>query len=500
MRLAPLASAALAAVLLACAAPAHAAGPTLLVGTSEDAVKTRTLVQAKANMSVLRLAGFDSVRLTSVWWPGETKPDAAEVTELRNAVAAAQLNGVRIFLSVYHHGNRTTPLTEEARAEFVAYASWLARTFPYVREFVIGNEPNLNRFWLPQFGEDGSNVAAPAYLQLLAQTYDALKAVSPRIVVTGGTLAPRGIDRPGTSRDTHSPSRFLRDLGAAYVASGRTLPVMDQLSLHPYGDSSSQPPVKSKHPGTTIGLADYPKLVRILRESFDGTMQKGSTLPIIYEEFGVESQIPQNKGRFYHGTEPAATKPVPEKRQAAFYKQALQLAFCQPTVKALMLFHVWDEPARAGWQSGLYYADKRPKLSLPAVRRAIGESRRGVVARCRGLALTPRVLKLSWPRGRLTRAKPASVVLTCSIDCAYTAQLVAAKGGKVAATVRGRAVGKVATKVVIRLPAKGKANAKAKPKAKVKVKLERYLVRLSLVAPVNPGRPLVRISPPLTLG
>src|SRR5207248_2155156 len=81
----------------------------------------------------------------------------------------------------------------------------VARALPSVRDFVIGNEPNLNRYWLPQFGLDGSDVAAPAYESLLAKTYDALKAVSPKITVLGGAVSPRGVDRPNTGRDTHSP-------------------------------------------------------------------------------------------------------------------------------------------------------------------------------------------------------------------------------------------------------------------------------------------------------
>ncbi len=485
MRLAPLAAALAAAAFFTCSGSARAAGPSLLIGTTDDAVKSSNLVAAKSKMSILKLAGFDSLRITSIWFPGETKPDGKEVVELRTTISAARLNGIRLFLSVYNNGNRTTPLTDEDQANFAEYAAWLARTFPYVRDFVIGNEPNLNRFWLPQFNEDGSDAAAPAYLQLLAKTYDALKQVSRQIAVIGGTLAPRGIDRPGTARDTHSPSQFIRDMGEAFWASGRQTPVMDQIAMHPYGDSSSQPPKKSHHPNTTIGLADYAKLVRILGESFDGSAQRGSTLPIVYEEFGVESQIPKKKLSRYTGTEPASTRPVNEATQAAYYKQAIQLAFCQTNVRALMLFHVFDESARLGWQSGLYYADQRPKTSLVAVRRSIGESRRGVVDHCRDLRLTPRVLALVWPRGRITGKKPVRIRLTCSIDCAYTARIERLPKGQPVATARGRAVGKVATLITL------------KPR---KAKNGRYRLRLSLVAPVNPGPPLTLTSPALTLG
>ena len=44
---------------------------------------------------------------------------------------------------------------------------------------IVGNEPNLNLFWLPQFGPDGADVAASGYLVLLAETYDALKRPRP---------------------------------------------------------------------------------------------------------------------------------------------------------------------------------------------------------------------------------------------------------------------------------------------------------------------------------
>lgn len=54
---------------------------------------------------------------------------------------------------------------------------------------------------------------------------EVLKAVSRSITVYGGAASPRGIDKPGTKRDRHSPTTFIPDLGAAYRASGRTAPI-----------------------------------------------------------------------------------------------------------------------------------------------------------------------------------------------------------------------------------------------------------------------------------
>ena len=48
-----------------------------------------------------------------------------------------------------------------------------------MRYLIVGNEPNLNRFWMPQFTPAGRDAAAASYLALLAQTYDAIKAVAP---------------------------------------------------------------------------------------------------------------------------------------------------------------------------------------------------------------------------------------------------------------------------------------------------------------------------------
>src|SRR5438105_5023121 len=305
---------------LALAPSARAGGPSMQIGATEDAVRSASLSGAKAQLDLLRLAGFDAVRISQEWAPGETKPAAGDLAILRNVAAAAKLDAVDVVCTVLQHGSRTTPLTDEQEADFAAFAAAVAKEVPEIRRFVVSNEPNLNRYWLPQFNEDGSDAAAPAYESLLARTYDALKAVSPKIQVLGGAVSPRGGDVPGTGRDTHSPTVFIRDLGAAYRSSGRTKPIMDAFAFHPYEDNSSVAPLAGTHPNTTtIALADYDKLVALLGEAFDGTAQRGSTLPIVYDEFGVESRIPSAKASLYTGTEPATTKPVDERTQAEYY-------------------------------------------------------------------------------------------------------------------------------------------------------------------------------------
>jgi len=472
-------------VALALAPSALAGGPGMQFGAAEDVVRAPDLPTAKAKMTLLRLAGFSSVRVTSQWQGVEAAPSASELTILRNVAGAAQLSGVRVYLSVYPTGSRVTPLTPEARELFAGYLTVLKQQLPSIKDVIVGNEPNINRFWLPQFNPDGTDAAAPAYLALLARSYDAIKAVDPATRVWGGALAPRGIDRPGTGRDTHSPVAFLKDMGTAYRASGRTLPIMDGLAFHPYADTSGQSP-DTPHPNsTTIGLADYDRLIRTLGTAFDSSPQAGSLLPILYDEFGVESKIPPGKAGAYTGTEPATTKPVDEITQGAYYAQALQLAFCQPNVTGIFFFHSQDEPTLASWQSGLYYADGSPKTSLYAVRDALARARGGSIARCDGLGLDVTATNVAFPTQAALTHGVRNVRFTCQLDCAWELRVSSATTGDTRRRLTG--YGRAGLPVVVSL--KGR-------------KLGTGQVRFSitLTQPVNPGVPQTRESAPLSLG
>ena len=377
MRLAVIVASLAAGLVLASSA---AAGPGMYFGAAEDNAKSLDPVTAKAKMNLAVLAGFDAIRLTAIWAPGQRRMEGYELDVLRNAVAAADLTGVRIILSVYHYGSKTTPRTTAEREDFATFAGWLATEFPTIGDFIIGNEPNLNRFWLPQFGPNGASASPGSYLALLALTYDHLKAARPDVRVIGGSVSPRGQDNPKAKRHTHSPYRFIEEMGKAYRRSGRQRPIMDAFAFHPYGDTSSQPPsFRHRASAKRIGMSGYDRLVELLGAAFDGTRQQGSMLPIVYDEYGVEAVIPASKRAAYRGREPKTTKPVDEATQARFYRDALLMAACQPTVEGMLLFHVADEPDLDRWQSGIFYADDTPKASFTAVRDAI-RSLRGQTA------------------------------------------------------------------------------------------------------------------------
>jgi hypothetical protein len=432
----------------------------------------------------LRVAGFRAVRVTSYWLPGRTAPTDDELTVLRTVSDAARRNGIRLYITVMHPGSRTTPLTDETRSEFASYAAAIVRDAPAIDDVIVGNEPNLNRFWLPQYELDGTSAAPAAYLALLARTYDALKAVDPEVEVYGGAVSPRGTDRPDGIRPTHSPTTFIQGLGAAYRASGRTRPVMDALAIHPYMDNSSQPPATAHPLGTNITIADYEKLIALLRDAFDGTAQIGSKLPIFYGEFGVESDIPASKASLYTGTEPATTRPVSEETQAAYYEQALALAFCQPTVEGMLVFLSRDERPRAQWQSGVYYVDGTPKSSLPRVTRALDRTAGGSITRCPGLELPVRTTILRFGTRSAAKRGVFRTSFRCDLDCRWWVRLENAATHATKLSRRG--VAKVGELVQADLGSR-----------RLKPGTYRYTIRL--VHPVNPATPTTRPGPSFRL-
>lgn len=471
-----------AALLAVWVAPAHAGGPALVVGAAEDAVQQDNVTAAKAKLDLLKLAGLGAVRVSEIWAPGQRAPSAAQRTRLDALTAAAKLDAMKIYLSVTNAGSKTTPLSAGDQSDFAAFAAAIASSYPSITDIVVGNEPNNNRFWLPQFALDGSDAAASAYESLLAKTYDALKAVSPTIDVIGGALAPRGIDRPGTGKDTHSPTVFTSDLVAAYKSSGRTSPIMDAYDVHAYEDNSSLPP-SFQHPKVaTISIGDYGKLVGLLG-GFDGTAQPGSSLPIVYGEYGVESQIPPEKASLYTGTEPQTTKPVSEATQATYYHDALALAFCQPNAKAFFVFHAFDEPNLPGWQSGLYYLDGTPKTSLPAVKKAARDVTGGVIARCPGLQLTPKAL-IGFPTGKRLAARPFTVVVRCDIDCDALVKLSRQPRNSTTLSARAHLLAGELTR--IQLP-------------KRRILGGTYRFSATLTAPVNTGPPKAVVGKPVQI-
>jgi hypothetical protein len=140
-------------------------------------------------------------------------------------------------------------------------------------------------------------------------------------------------------------------------------------AMHPYPESYSVPPTFAHPQSTSIGLADYDKLAKLLADAF------GKAPPLVYGEYGIETAVSPPHAGAYTGSEPIDT--VDAATQAEYYVEAMRLAACQPLVRMLLFFHVTDEARLEGLQSGVFYADDEPKPSQPDVARAAQDAANG---------------------------------------------------------------------------------------------------------------------------
>jgi hypothetical protein len=204
-------------VLLACACAALAgagvASAGIDVGVTEDAGKAGN---GAAFFATLGDVGLKVNRISINWDPAAPTKIAGQA-EIAKWLPQAQVSGTRIIFAVAPAQAKGLTATPEAKGQFIAFVQQLAATFPTVKDYVIGNEPNQPYFWVPQYSDAGKPLAAAQYLPVLAGSYDALKAKDPTINVIGVGLSPRGNDlAKGKNTRSRSPVRFLADLGRYY--------------------------------------------------------------------------------------------------------------------------------------------------------------------------------------------------------------------------------------------------------------------------------------------
>ena len=375
------AAATLAAVAAAatCASTAHA---DLAVGVADDRGKYAEDGGASF-YGTLRELGLAENRIT-VQWDASRPTTIVDKPFLDRSLPRAAASGTRVVFAVYPSRPTGVTATPDGAAQFAAFAAQLARTYPQVKHFVIGNEPNQPRFWQPQFGPDGSRVAAATFFETLWRAYDALKAVDPAIRVIGIGLSERGNDNPSApSNASTSPVRFLRDLGAAYRASGRTAPLMDELDFHPYPESPRDPLTRA-YAWPSVGFGNVDRLKQAIWDAFAGTGQPTveDGLRLRIGETGWQVGVVPSAAASYHGAENVPV--TDEAAQAEIYGQLVRRAACDPAIAAVHLFGLVDEPDLDRFQAAFLRADGSRRPAFDAVRAALAETG----GRCTGTPVT----------------------------------------------------------------------------------------------------------------
>ena len=355
---------------------------TISFGVTDDAMKYSEDGGAYY-FDVMHDLGMTENRVI-VFWDENTPSKILEEPFLDRMMPVAAESGIRIVLAIQPiHALAFSTNTTARIAAFADYVRQVALRYPQVREYVIGNEPNVKRFFQPQHALDGSILSAGVYEKVLAASYDALKSVDPGIVVDGLGLSPQGNDAPaGTGAEGVSPVRFIAALGAAYRASGRRAPIADVVDIHSYAAVNTFPLTQPRK-WPQAGPADLDRLKQAWWDAFSGTRQ-----PVFWEtgvtyaanakfvkfridELGTQVKVDPTKvdPSLYSGRENVPT--VDEATQAKYYTDAINLLKCDPTITTLDLFHLVDEPLLLGFQSGLLRVDGSRRPSYAAVKKAI---------------------------------------------------------------------------------------------------------------------------------
>ena len=213
---------------------------------------------------------------------------------------------------------------------------------PVVNSWTAWNEPN-NPGWLsPQYKKVGSKWRPEApieYAGICNAVYNGIHSViiSPEKgapageQVACGVTDPRGNDAPASKRASIDPLTFLT---AAHAAGMKTF---DVYAHNPYASSGKEAPsyVPTGKNRRRIQMGNLNVLLSLISKYY-GPKHLWIT------EYGYQTN-PPDKTLF--GTSWT--------NQAAWLKQAWQMAYKNPRVDMFFWFLVKDEPKIGGWQSGL---------------------------------------------------------------------------------------------------------------------------------------------------
>jgi hypothetical protein len=434
--------------------------------------------------------GYTQLRMT-VQWNADSPAVIPNQGNIAAAVDCAQLNDVKPILAVYPLKPSAIGANVAMQRQFAAFVALVGTAFPGVRDFIVGNEPNVNRFWQPQYRR-GTDAAAVDYEHMLAASYDALKAVRPDAFVWGPAISSRGNDDPkARSNPSHSPVWFIKDLGDAYRKSGRTIPIFDVFDMHPY------PPIQDTLPFTApfrwpkAGAANLDRIKQALWDAFHKTGQPIVTeqpgmysLPVALDEV-AEQTVVTGHAEMY-GDPPENVIPITERQQASAYVQVAELAACDSSVTSLLYFPLIDGTQLAdGFQSGSLYADLTHKLSYAAVKQKIasaqGFCQGGISGVPRSWRHATQVIGATGAFGvdggspgahRPAGVTPLQTEVTAAEDATYSATLRRVGGGPVGLPLKGTMKAYVLQKIAFKLA----------------VRPGRYAITVELRAVTNPGR------------
>lgn len=466
------------------ASPGVGSGP-FVVGVTEDAA----LGMDDGGLAMYtQMSGYGlKVIRMSVFWDGSA--NFTDKAALARAIPPAIASGHRVLLAIAPaDGHNTAFSAPDGPANLASFVVQLAQAFPQVQDFIVGNEPNLQRFNSPSWSGT-TPVGADNYERALAAAYDALKGFNANLDVIGLASSPRGGEPTATSNIAIPPVRFIAELGVAYKASARSAPIADNLAFHPYPNPNQTDDLPTKgYQWPNAGIPNLDRLQQAWWDAFNGTGQ-----PV----FAEDAAAPKGGGSFvkwvldetayqvktllagYTGTETNQT--VEESTQADYYSQIVRLYACDPLrVASLLFFHWTDETDRARYQSGFARIDG----SIRPVAQAVKDA---VAAPCASTTKWKHATDVSGASASFTSTSAFLFTGTAAEDVKYVAGVYkSGKGAKALGAPVATAVGTL------------KAYYTAGIKLPGKLKSGTYVYAIKFTSLLNPSRSVTLVGKPFT--
>jgi hypothetical protein len=298
------------------------ASPAISYGVMDDAWLAYGPGTLDERLDRLDSLGTDVVRFTVRWDQVQPRRGTYRWGVAEDVLRGLRAHRIGAVVNIYgtprwaNAGRRPNwaPTSGSSIATFAAAAQ---KRFPWVRRWLIWNEPN-QRLWLRP-------TSPSVYVQkLLNPAYAALHRVNRHVLVGGGVTAPRG------NTGGVSPVDWIRGMRAAHAR-------LDAYAHNPYPlDPRRETPSSGGcERCSTITMATLPKLLREVSRAFGPRR-------IWLTEYGYQTNPPDR------------LLGVSRALQARYLAEASLRAFLAPRVDMLIQFLIRDEPIVARWQSGLF--------------------------------------------------------------------------------------------------------------------------------------------------
>jgi hypothetical protein len=335
-----------AAAFFGSAAPAQAS-PYIRYGLQDDAWLVYGPGTLDERIAELDRIGVELVRFTINWHEVEKVRGKRSWGSADSVLEGLREHGIAAVVTLYGsprwaNGGRSPNWVPTSGSTFAAFAAAAANRYPWVKLWLVWNEPNQRRWLRP--------TTPQAYVtKLLNPAYAAIHRVSPGAKVGGGVTAPRG------STAGVSPVAWIRGMG-------KTKARLDAYAHNPYPLRPLETPwTDGCDHCETITMATLERLQREVARAF------GSGKRIWLTEYGYQTNPPDG------------SLGVSKTLQARYVGEAAYRAFVARNVDMLIHYLYKDEPDIGRWQSGYVAVGGRVKLSYRAAQLPLAQvSRTGL--------------------------------------------------------------------------------------------------------------------------